>query len=101
MIAIIPRAKVGMPPVDPMGDRRSWGTLGGRRSVEEPVDRAASVEIAHHAIPTPAWTAHRTRRPQRPTGGLAFTQDDETHKMTRHLNTREAPTGIVNVASLR
>src|SRR6202049_3294066 len=28
----------------------------------------ASVEIAHHAIPTPAWTAPRTRRPQRPTG---------------------------------
>ena len=34
---------------------------------EEAVDRAASVEIAENAIPTPAWTAHRTRRPQRPT----------------------------------
>jgi len=68
MITIILRTEVGMPPLDPMVDRRSWGILGGHRSVEEPVDRAASVEIAHHAIPTPAWTAPRTRRPQRPTG---------------------------------
>jgi hypothetical protein len=65
------------------------------------MDRAAGMEIAQDAIPTPAWTAHRTRRPQRPTGGLAFTKDDETHKMTRYLNTREAPTRIVTVASLR
>ena len=62
----------GMPPVDPTADRRSWGILGGRRSPEEPVDRAASVEIAQNAIPTPAWTAHRTRRPQRPTGPVGL-----------------------------
>ena len=49
------------------------------------MDRAAGVEIAQDAIPTPAWTAHKTRRPQRPTGRLAFTTDDETHKMTRYL----------------
>jgi hypothetical protein len=69
--------------------------------MKEPMDRAASVEIAHDAIPTPAWTAHKTRRPQRPTGRLAFTKHDETHKMTRYLNTREAPTRIITVASLR
>jgi hypothetical protein len=43
----------------------SWGR---RRSAEPPVDRDASMEIAHDAIPTLAWTAHTTRRPQRPTG---------------------------------
>jgi hypothetical protein len=43
---------------------------------EEPVDRAAGMEIAQNAIPTPAWTAPRTRRPQRPTGGLGFTDDE-------------------------
>jgi len=32
-----------------------------------PVDRVAGMEIAQNAIPTPAWTAQRTRRPQRPT----------------------------------
>lgn len=62
--------------VDPTSDRRSWGIVDGRRSAEEPVDRAAGVEIAKHAIPTPAWTAHSTRRPQRPTGPLAFTNED-------------------------
>ena len=56
--------------VDPMSGRRSCGILVGRRSAEEPVDRAARVEIAQHAISTPAWTAPRTRRPQRPTGRL-------------------------------
>ena len=35
---------------------------------DTPVDRAAGMEIAQNAIPTPAWTARRTRRPQRPTG---------------------------------
>ena len=58
--------------VDPLSDRRSYGILVGRRSTEEPVDRAASVEIAQDAIPTPAWTAPRARRPQRPTGPLVF-----------------------------
>ncbi len=53
--------------VDPASDRRSWGILVGRRSAKTPVDRAAGMEIAQNAIPTPAWTAQRTRRPQRPT----------------------------------
>jgi hypothetical protein len=48
-------------------DRASWGILAGRFATKTPVDRAAGVEIAQNAIPTPAWTAHRTRRPQRPT----------------------------------
>ena len=56
--------------VDSPADRRSWGILAGREIDEEPVDRAAGVEIAQDAIPTPAWTAHRTRRPQLPTGVL-------------------------------
>jgi hypothetical protein len=100
MISILLRTE-GMPPVDPMVDRRSWGILGGRRSVKEPVDRAASVEIAHDAIPTPAWTAPRTRRPQRPTGPLAFTNEDQRHKMTRHSPQRRLTTRMVTVASLR
>ena len=61
--------------VDPAGDRRSWGILVARVIDEEPVDRAASVEIAQNAIPTPAWTPHRTRRPQRSTGVLGLTRN--------------------------
>ena len=45
--------RVGSP-----ADRRSWGILEGRGIDEEPVDRAAGVEIAEDTIPTPAWTAH-------------------------------------------
>ena len=48
------------------------GHPGGSSIGEEPVDRAAGMEIAQNAIPTPAWTAHRTRRPQRPTGPVVF-----------------------------
>jgi hypothetical protein len=47
------------------------------------------MEIAQNAIPTPAWTAPRTRRPQRPTGGLGFTDTKEMPKMTRLA--KEAP----------
>jgi len=36
----------------------------------QPVDRAGAMENAESAFPTAAWTAHRTRRPQRPTGIL-------------------------------
>ena len=53
--------------VDLAPDRRSWGILAARRAATTPVDRAAGMEIAQNAIPTPAWTAPRTRRPQRPT----------------------------------
>jgi hypothetical protein len=60
------------------GDRRPSHDPAGD---EEPVDRAAGMEIAQNAIPTPAWTAPE-RRPERPTGGLGFT-DDDMHKMTR------------------
>jgi hypothetical protein len=35
-------------------------------------DRAGAMENAQHAYPTAPWTAHRTRRPQRPTGILFF-----------------------------
>jgi hypothetical protein len=38
----------------------------------QPVDRAGAMENAQHAFPTAPWTAHRTRRPQRPTGILLF-----------------------------
>ena len=34
----------------------------------QPVDRAGAMENAQTAFPTAPWTAHRTRRPQRPTG---------------------------------
>ena len=36
----------------------------------QPVDRAGAMENAQNAFPTTPWTAHRTRRPQRPTGIL-------------------------------
>ena len=62
----------------PASDRRSWGILVGRRSAKTAVDRAASVEIAENAIPTPAWTAHRTRRPQRPTSPWCLVNGKDT-----------------------
>ena len=37
-----------------------------------PVDRAGAMENAQNAFSTAPWTAHRTRRPQRPTGILPF-----------------------------
>ncbi len=49
-------------------DRRAWSLLRGRRSAEEPVDRARPVENAQHAFPTrsldgaqnaPPTTLHR------------------------------------------
>jgi hypothetical protein len=39
---------------------------------QQPVDRAGAMENAQNAFPTAPWTAHRTRRPQRPTGILLF-----------------------------
>ena len=83
MIPLRQRAGAAGLPVHQTADRRSCGILGRRRSPEEPVDRAASVEIAQNAIPTPAWTAHRTRRPQRPTGPVGFTEAEQMRKMTR------------------
>ena len=77
--------RVGSP-----ADRRSWGILEGRGIDEEPVDRAAGVEIAEDAIPTPAWTAHRTRRPHRPTGVLGLTKSRRHVKMTRVTTRGEA-----------
>jgi hypothetical protein len=38
----------------------------------QPVDRAGAMENAQSAFPTAPWTAHRTRRPQRPTGIRLF-----------------------------
>jgi hypothetical protein len=38
----------------------------------QPVDRAGAMENAQNAFPTAPWTAHRTRRPQRPTGILLW-----------------------------
>jgi hypothetical protein len=78
-----PRAVGGMPQVDVARDRRSWGIVDGRRSTEEPVDRARPMENANRAFPTARWTAHRTRRPQRPTGALGFTEEEQMRKMTR------------------
>jgi hypothetical protein len=54
------------------------GHPGGSSIVEEAVDRAAGMEIAENAIPTPAWTAHRTRRPQRPTSPVVSANGKET-----------------------
>jgi hypothetical protein len=39
---------------------------------QQPVDRAGAMENAQSAFPTAPWTAHRTRRPQRPTGIRLF-----------------------------
>ena len=77
----------GMLQVDPTADRRSCGILGGLFPTEEPVDRAASVEIAQNAIPTPAWTAPNTRRPQRPTRHTRFHDKSERRKITRSRTT--------------
>jgi len=38
----------------------------------QPVDRAGAMENAQSAFPTTPWTAHKTRRPQRPTGIRLF-----------------------------
>ena len=38
-------------------------------------------------FPQARWTARRTRRPQRPTGPLAFTNDGPRRKMTRRFTT--------------
>ena len=45
---------------------------------DKPVDRDAGMEIAQSAIPTPAWTAPRTRRPQRPTGPFESANGKDT-----------------------
>ena len=85
--------------VDPIAivvPEASWAA----RSTEQPVDRAASVEIAQNAIPTPAWTAHRTRRPQRPTGPVGLRRKNKMRKMTR-LPDRRRTTLTAVVASLR
>lgn len=47
----------------------SWAVVLEAR---QPVDRAGAMEHAQNACPTAPWTAHRTRRPQRPTGILPF-----------------------------
>src|SRR3989442_5882961 len=41
-------------------------------------------------FPQARWTAQRTRRPQRPTGPLAFTNDGPRRKMTRPFTTGKA-----------
>ena len=88
--------------LDSTADRRSWGILAGRGIDEEPVDRAAGLEIAEDAIPTPAWTAHRTRRPQRPTGRTRIDEEKKkTRKMTRRHNPRRLTRPTAVVASLR
>ena len=93
----------GMLWVDSLADRGFWGILAARGIDEEPVDRAAGVEIAENAIPTQAWTAHRTRRPQRPTGVLGLTKTKKTRKDNAGHNprrgTQEDP--LQSVASLR
>ena len=98
------RVATGIPQVDSV--RRS-SLLGhpGRSSIDEraPVDRAASMEIAQNAIPTPAWTAPRTRRPQRPTGPhrRVLRRKNEVRKMTRLRQEGGARALTAVVASLR
>ena len=46
----------------------------------QPVDRAGAMENAENAFPTAPWTAHRTRRPQRPTGIILFRFSSEKNK---------------------
>jgi hypothetical protein len=67
---------------------------------DEPVDRAAGVEIAQNAIPTPAWTARRTHRPQRPTGHFDSV-NGKTRKMTSRTTNGRLLTIAAAVASLR
>ena len=50
----------------------------------QPVDRAGAMENAQHAFPTAPWTAHRTRRPQRPTGIHLCRLEEEKNK--NHYN---------------
>jgi hypothetical protein len=45
---------------------------------QQPVDRAGAMENAQSAFPTAPWTAHRTRRPRRPTGILLWVVKRET-----------------------
>jgi hypothetical protein len=86
-------AEAGRPRVIPQSDRRSWGILAGRHSAKTPVDRDAGMEIAQTAIPTPAWTARRARRPQRPTRHFFSSMDDtknERRKMSEQGSSRDA-----------
>jgi hypothetical protein len=48
----------------------------------QPVDRAGAMENAQNAFPTAPWTAHRTRRPQRPTGILLSRFEDRRTRPT-------------------
>lgn len=99
-ITSAPGAMSAMLQVDPPSDGRSWGILAGRRSAKTAVDRVASVEIAKNAIPTPAWTAHRSRRPQRPTNPFDYGQEKK-RKMTSRTHQRRLTTIAAHVASLR
>ena len=55
----------------------------------QPVDRAGAMENAQNAFPTAPWTAHRTRRPQRPTGLLLFRfENRRTRPITMTLLTQ-------------
>ena len=47
-----------------------WASWAVVLEARQPVDRAGAMENAQNAFPTAPWTAHRTRRPQRPTGIL-------------------------------
>ena len=49
-----------------------WASWAVVLEARQPVDRAGAMENAQNAFPTAPWTAHRTRRPQRPTGILPF-----------------------------
>jgi hypothetical protein len=67
---------------------------------DTPADRDAGMEIAQNAIPTPAWTAPRTRRPQRPTGHFDSV-NGKTRKMTSRTTNGRLLTIAAAVASLR
>jgi hypothetical protein len=55
---------------------------------QQPVDRAGAMENAQRAFPTAPWTAHRTRRPQRPTGIFLSFEERRTRTNTITLVTQ-------------
>ena len=63
-----------------------WASWAVVLEARQPVDRAGAMENAQNAFPTAPWTAHRTRRPQRPTGIRLFRFEEgrtRTTTMTR------------------
>ena len=61
-----------------MSDRGSWAILSGRRSPEEPVDRAGPVENAQSAFPTRALDGGDRAAHNAPQALVEYTQTNES-----------------------